>query len=413
MLCSIRGLIALTRYRDLAGHRGSVPSARLVPCRGLAGQPRYSRLNFSLGADDDQYIAEISAAIRDVMGREPRCAVPTGIPNSRHLYVHAPILARVVQALGLGGAAHPEVCPIPFLLNCAEHHQLAFLEGYFLGDGTKDRRGRVMVFTTSSADLANGLLYLLGASLGVLAGMSQRRAATFQIRGGDAVTRPSYTVTVSSKDGLARLERVWRRASCAEAYVARCATAQVTRPGCEAISPDLVALPIRAIETLDYDGDVYDLSVPDDENFISGTGGLLTHNTDADVDGAHIRTLLLTLFHRYLYPMLEAGRVFAAVPPLHRIELPYPGRGSRSTTTPTPTASCGAPCWSWSARDSAGRSRYSGTRASVRWMPASSRRPPWTRGTGCCAGSGSRTAPRPAPSSTCSWARWARAATLL
>ena len=42
---------------------------------------------------------------------------------------------------------------------------------------------------------------------------------------------------------------------------------------------------------------------------------------DADVDGAHIRTLLLTLFHRYLRPMLEAGRVFAAVPPLHRIAL--------------------------------------------------------------------------------------------
>ncbi|WP_188187053.1 DNA gyrase/topoisomerase IV subunit B [Nonomuraea sp. SYSU D8015] len=48
---------------------------------------------------------------------------------------------------------------------------------------------------------------------------------------------------------------------------------------------------------------------------------------DADVDGAHIRTLLLTLFHRYMRPMLEAGRVFAAVPPLHRIELTNPGRG--------------------------------------------------------------------------------------
>jgi DNA gyrase subunit B len=50
---------------------------------------------------------------------------------------------------------------------------------------------------------------------------------------------------------------------------------------------------------------------------------------DADVDGAHIRTLLLTLFHRYLRPMLDAGRVFSAVPPLHRIELTNPRKGQR------------------------------------------------------------------------------------
>lgn len=48
---------------------------------------------------------------------------------------------------------------------------------------------------------------------------------------------------------------------------------------------------------------------------------------DADVDGAHIRCLLLTLFQRYMRPMVEAGRVFAAVPPLHRIELTSPKRG--------------------------------------------------------------------------------------
>jgi DNA gyrase subunit B len=42
--------------------------------------------------------------------------------------------------------------------------------------------------------------------------------------------------------------------------------------------------------------------------------------SDADVDGAHIRTLLLTLLYRYMRPLIDAGRVFAAIPPLHRIE---------------------------------------------------------------------------------------------
>lgn len=43
--------------------------------------------------------------------------------------------------------------------------------------------------------------------------------------------------------------------------------------------------------------------------------------SDADVDGAHIRCLLLTLVHRYMKPLLDDGRVYAAVPPLHRIEI--------------------------------------------------------------------------------------------
>ncbi|MGH8836554.1 MAG: toprim domain-containing protein, partial [Actinomycetes bacterium] len=53
--------------------------------------------------------------------------------------------------------------------------------------------------------------------------------------------------------------------------------------------------------------------------------GKIIFLADADVDGAHIRCLLLTLLHRYMRPLVEAGRVFAGMPPLHRIEVVHQG----------------------------------------------------------------------------------------
>ncbi|MGV8849984.1 MAG: DNA gyrase/topoisomerase IV subunit B [Propionibacteriaceae bacterium] len=55
--------------------------------------------------------------------------------------------------------------------------------------------------------------------------------------------------------------------------------------------------------------------------------GKIIFMADADSDGAHIRTLLATLFFKYMQPMVEAGRIYTAVPPLHRFEISNPRKG--------------------------------------------------------------------------------------
>ncbi|MGE5719764.1 MAG: DNA gyrase/topoisomerase IV subunit B, partial [Nocardioidaceae bacterium] len=55
--------------------------------------------------------------------------------------------------------------------------------------------------------------------------------------------------------------------------------------------------------------------------------GRIIFMADADSDGAHIRCLLATLFFKYMPDLIAEGRVYSAVPPLHRIELSNPKKG--------------------------------------------------------------------------------------
>ena len=291
------------------------------------------QIKLALAEKDMAHFAKIAEAVREAFGQNIR--VEEADSKGPVACFHSTAAALIIHQIGLAVTAKLKRVPSVFF-NSSEECLKSFLEGYFLGVGSMGEANVSM--TTASKDMKEDLPYVF-LRLGVLVDVSHIPPSENEL----ACSGEAWRLSITGRDNLCGSSWMWQNHWGAEGLMSILSDAR-TMSSYTPVSDSLIGLPVRSIERMDPSAEyVYDFSVEGDETFICGTGGLCAHNTDADVDGSHIATLLLTFMYRYMRPLVigeeggEGGYVYLANPPLFKVE----------------SANKKVYCWSDEERDSA------------------------------------------------------------